>query len=369
MSRSRSSFAAVLAAAPLLAAAPAIAHHSPAAFDMLKQVTIAGTVTSFEWANPHAYVSVEDDADGRTWLIELVSPSNLKQYGWTPTTLAKGDRVTITASPSRNAARSTAFLQSIEKSGSVLYVNPRPVAGAPPASAPSAAAGAAPPGPRPPGGLPPNAAAGQRPSGGTVFSAQSLAGTWATLPGPALPQLLNNSFQLPTTPRGAAAIRDFTDAAANPGRDCVPYGVPLYLILPIYRSIEIAGDAIVIRGEEGGIDRTVHMNRSAHDGATASLLGDSIGRFEGDALVVDTALFTEHAMGNAGGLPSSTRKHLVERFELTPDRTALMYTFTLEDPEYLTAPVQGMARWAYRPDVTYAPIECNLENARKFLDE
>jgi hypothetical protein len=298
-----------------------------------------------------------------------VSPSNLKQYGWTPATLAKGDRVTVTASPARNAARNTAFLQSIEKSGRVLYVNPRPVAGAPPAVTANAAADAAPRSSGPPGSAPPGGAAGPPPGAGATFRAQSLAGTWATLPGPALPQLLNDSFKLPTTPRGAAAIASFTDAAGNPGRDCVPYGVPLYLILPIYRSIEIGTDAIVIRGEEGGIDRTVHMNRSTHDGATAGLLGDSIGRFEGDALVVDTALFTEHAMGNAGGLPSSTRKHLVERFELTQDRSALTYTFTLEDPEYLTAPVQGMARWAYRPDVTYAPIECNLENARRFLEE
>src|SRR5262245_9212687 len=160
MSRHRSTFVIAFAAAPLLAAAPATAHHSPAAFDMLKQVTIAGTVTSFEWANPHAYVSVTDDADGRTWLIELVSPSNLKQYGWTPATLAKGDRVTITASPARNAARSTAYLQSIEKAGSVLYVNPRPVSGAPPpGSAPNAAAGV-------PSGSPPSAAASARPNAG-----------------------------------------------------------------------------------------------------------------------------------------------------------------------------------------------------------
>jgi uncharacterized protein DUF6152 len=397
MSRSRWSFTATLAAACVLTAAPAIAHHSPAAFDMLKQVTITGTVTSFEWLNPHAYVSVENDADGRTWLIELVSPSALKQFGWTPATLAKGDRVTVTASPSRNAARNTGFLQSIEKSGSVLYVNPRPIPGTPPGPAVAAASGAPPPNAGPPGSPPPNAGPpggpprsagapggpsppsagapggppppGSRSGGAPAFSAKSLAGIWATLPGPALPQLLNNSFQLPTTPRGAAAIRDFTDAAANPGRDCAPYGVPLYMILPIFRSIEIGADAIVIRGEESRIDRTVHMNRSTHDGATASLLGDSIGRWEGGALVIDTALFTEHAMGNAGGLPSSTRKHLVERFELTPDGTTLAYTFTIEDPEYLTAPVQGMSRWAYRPDVKFEPLECNLENARKFLEE
>ncbi len=352
MSRARSTFA----AACLLAAAPAVAHHSPAAFDMTRQVTIAGTVASFEWANPHAYLSLRDDADGRTWLIELVSPSALKQYGWTAATLAKGDRVTVTASPSRTPERSTAFLQSIEKAGSVLYVNP-------------ARAGAPPPNTAPPGGPPQNAGGTRQSVGAPAPRTQSLAGTWVTLPGPALPQLLNDSFKLPTTPRGAAAISIFTDAAANPSRDCVPYGVPLYMILPVFRRIEIAGDAIVIRGEEGSVDRTVHMNRATHVGGAESLLGDSIGHFEGDALIVDTALFAEHAMGNAGGLPSSTRKHLAERFELTPDRAALTYTFTLEDPEYLTAPVRGTARWAYRPDVTYAPIACNLENARRFLQD
>src|SRR4029079_11288205 len=141
------------------------------------------------------------------------------------------------------------------------------------------------------------------------------------------------------------------------------------MILPIYRRIEIAGDAIVIRGEEDAVDRTVHLKRATHAGAAESVLGDSIGLFEGDALVVDTALFAEHGMGNAAGLPSSTRKHLVERFELTPDRAALTYTFTLEDQEYLTAPVQGMARWAYRPDVTFAPIACNTCKQARVLRE
>jgi hypothetical protein len=353
MSRARSIFA----AACLLAAAPAVAHHSPAAFDMSRQVTIVGTVASFEWANPHAYLSLRDDADGRTWRLELLSPANLRQYGWTEATLAKGDHVTVMASPSRTADRTTGYLQSIEKAGSVLYANPRPGGGAP-----QSTAGA-------PGGSPQNAGGTRQPGGAPAPRAQSLAGTWATLPGPALPQLLNDAFKLPTTPRGAAAISSFTDAAGNPSRDCVPYSVPLYMILPVFRRIEIAGDAIVIRGEEGGIDRTVHTNRSTHAGGVVSLLGDSIGHFEGDALVVDTALFAEHGMGNAAGLPGSTRKHLAERFELTPDRGALTYTFTLEDPEYLTAPVQGTARWAYRPDVTFAPIACDLENARRFLQD
>jgi len=332
-------------AAALLAATGALAHHSPAAYDMATQVTIEGTVANFEWANPHAYVSLRETAaagEERVWLIELFSPSSMKQYGWTATTLAVGDRIKVVANPGRNRARNVAFLQTIERSGAVL-IDARAVLG-----------GAS----RPP---PPGAAT-------TSFSAQSLAGVWSTLAGPALGQLLGGVANLPLTPKGAAAVAEFKDTA-NPGRDCVPFAAPVYMILPVFRSIEIRSDAVVIDGEEGGVARTIHMNRATHEGATASVLGDSVGRWDGAALVVDSTHFAEHRLGNGGGLPSSPAKHLVERFELAPGGAALTYTFTLEDPEYLTTAVQGTSTWAYRPDVKFQPLECNLENARRFLGD
>lgn len=200
-----------------------------------------------------------------------------------------------------------------------------------------------------------------------AFTATTLAGTWATVLGPTFGRLFADAAALPVTPQGAAAIREFTDAA-NPGRDCVQFPAPLYMVLPFFRKIEIGEDAVVIRGEEGNVVRTIHLRRNTHDGATASVQGDSIGRWEDAALVVDTALFAEHRLGNGGGLPSSTSKHLVERFELSPDGRTLAYTFTLDDPEYLAEAVQGGATWAYRPDVEFAPLECELENARRFLE-
>jgi hypothetical protein len=265
----------------------------------------------------------------------------LKQYGWTSTTLTAGDRIKVVASPGRNRARNIAFVRMLERAGAVLLDDRGAVT-----------TGAA---------LPPSPAA---PS----FSAKSLSGTWATLAGPTLGQLLGGVAALPMTSKGAAAVRDFRDTA-NPGRDCVPFPAPVYMVLSVFRSIEIGADAIVIRGEEGGTERTIHMNRASHEAATVSVQGDSIGRWEGDVLVIDTTHFAEHRLGNGGGLPSSPSKHLVERFELMPGGGALTYTFTVEDPEYLTAAVQGMATWAYRPEVAFLPLECNLENARRFLGE
>lgn len=328
------------AAAPLMTSL-ALAHHSPAAYDMAAATTIEGTVSDFDWANPHAYLSVTESAGGaeRTWLVELVTPAVLKNLGWTPTTLAAGDRVTLVVHPGRNPARNIGFLMSIAKGGTELFDT-----GQTRGTSPTAAA--------------------SRPT----FRATGLAGVWITEPGPAIGQLLENARALPVTPAGAAAMREFRDTV-NPGRDCVPFSSPLYSVLPISRSIELDSDAVRIRGEDDDVERIVHLNRTTHDGAARSLQGDSIGRFENGALVVDTTLFQEHRLGNAAGLPSGPNKHLVERFELAPDGDSLIYSYELSDPDYLTATVRGTATWVYRPDLTYSPIACDLENARRFLGE
>src|SRR5688572_30478874 len=54
-------------------------------------------------------------------------------------------------------------------------------------------------------------------------------------------------------------------------------------------------------------------------------------------LIVETSNFTENAIGVTNGLPSSTEKHLVERFALAADGQSLLYSFELADPVYLAA--------------------------------
>ena len=63
------------------------------------------------------------------------------------------------------------------------------------------------------------------------------------------------------------------------------------------------------------------------------------------------------------------REHVVERFELSADRTTLTYRFRLEDPEYLAAAFEGSAVWDHRPDLPYTAEACDLENARRYLEE
>ena len=89
----------------LLVALPAAAHHSFSMFDMSKQVTLTGSVTSFEWTNPHVYIEIDVPADAGTvkhWSIELGSPSILRNSGWKHDTLKAGDKVTVIVNPLKN---------------------------------------------------------------------------------------------------------------------------------------------------------------------------------------------------------------------------------------------------------------------------
>src|SRR5438876_7298569 len=81
---------------------PIFAHHSFTMFDMTKRITVNGTVTSFEWTNPHAYIEIDavDEAGAvKHWSIELGSPSILQQAGWKFSSLKKGDKTTLIINP------------------------------------------------------------------------------------------------------------------------------------------------------------------------------------------------------------------------------------------------------------------------------
>ena len=97
---------AVLAACMLAGAGFAMAHHSFAMFDTTAKVTLTGTVTEFQWTNPHAYIELDvPDSNGtgkQHWTIELGSPSILQQSGWKFKDLKFGDKVTATINPLRS---------------------------------------------------------------------------------------------------------------------------------------------------------------------------------------------------------------------------------------------------------------------------
>jgi Family of unknown function (DUF6152) len=81
----------------LLGAGAAVAHHSTAMFDMQHTVTVTGTVTQFDWTNPHTFIFMEvmNTATGtsESWSVEGMSPNYLSRNGWTRHTLKPGDKI------------------------------------------------------------------------------------------------------------------------------------------------------------------------------------------------------------------------------------------------------------------------------------
>ncbi len=79
----------------LLGAGAAVAHHSTAMFDMTHTVTIQGTVTQFDWTNPHTFIFMEvmNNGTSENWSIEGMSPNYLSRNGWTRHTLNPGDKI------------------------------------------------------------------------------------------------------------------------------------------------------------------------------------------------------------------------------------------------------------------------------------
>jgi hypothetical protein len=102
-----------------------LAHHSFAMFDTANPITIDGTVTSFEWTNPHAYIEL-DAADGgakegvRHWTIELGSTSILMRAGWRFNTIKKGDKVKAVVAPLRNGEPGCLLVRVTLADGRVL---------------------------------------------------------------------------------------------------------------------------------------------------------------------------------------------------------------------------------------------------------
>ena len=98
---------AIFAFAIASAAVPLLAHHSFAAeYDRNKPVTLTGTVTKVEWANPHArfFIDVKDETGKvNNWDLELASPNGLMRRGWTRNSLKIGDVVTVTGWAAKNA--------------------------------------------------------------------------------------------------------------------------------------------------------------------------------------------------------------------------------------------------------------------------
>jgi hypothetical protein len=125
----------ILAALTLaLFVSPTQAHHSAAPFDMTKTITVSGTVERWQWSNPHSWLYIrviKADKTQQIWGFEGGSSGMLARSGWNSGDMKPGDKVTVSAHPSRDGRTVGLFTEVKLSNGRVLNAGP----GAPPPGA------------------------------------------------------------------------------------------------------------------------------------------------------------------------------------------------------------------------------------------
>jgi hypothetical protein len=315
---------------------PALAHHSAAAYDTQKEVTLTGTVTQYKFANPHIYLTLQTKkADGTTEMVEVEAgaASVLNGLGFKKDSVAAGDVVTVTGNPGRNHPDQFVLGKELVKKDGTYY---------------------------------PLNIASRSIYTASNQTAATIEGTWFS-PRTEFNAFLGGARNWVVTDKGKAAM-SIVDPKATTQKDCIPIGAPALMFYPVATTINVQRDRVVMKIDWLDSERTVYLDGRKHPPATqTSLQGHSVGRWEGDTLVVETTNFKEHPMGLSGSLPSSTQKRLTERLRLGEDHKTLVYSGVVEDPVYLAKPVEWSGQWQYRPNMPHSNEKCDLEVARKFL--
>jgi hypothetical protein len=332
-------------AAALAASSSAFAHHSGAAYDMTRQVTIEGTVATLSWSNPHIMMTLQTKGpDGSPLVqeIEVMSVAQARGLGLRREAISPGARVVVLASPSRRGS-GRAFRREVTTSDGAR--------------------------------MPLTSFAGFSAAPPPAAEARDLAGGWA-------PTV--DSFRKVVAAGSAARINEAGRAAKEeamsryqaPGGAgvgiCERIAPPLLHVFPDLRTIEIADGTVVIRTETNGVmqERIVHLDQDVHPaGFEPSVEGHSIGRWEGATLVIDTVGFAPSWKPDLLFLPTHAGTHLVEKLTLEQDRRHLDYEFTVDVPAYLVEPATFRATWDYRPDLEPSGAACDPEAARRSLPE
>jgi len=334
------SIAALALTGSLLAAlaVPVLAHHSAAAYDTQKEMKITGSVSSYTFKNPHVYMVVKArNADGSTTPVEVEAgaASVLSPLGFNKDSVKVGDVVTVVGNPARSTPDKTMLGKDLYKSdGSYFPLNI---------------------------------------ASRSVYTAKdevatSIAGTWFS-PRTEFNAFLGGTRNWPVTDKGKAAMA-VADPKATTQKDCIPIGAPALMFYPVATTITVSKDRVQMKVDWMDSERIVYLDGRQHPPATqTSLLGHSTGKWEGKTLVVETTNFKEHPMGLSTSLPSSPQKRLTERFSLSPDGKKLVYSGVIVDPVYLTKPVEWSGQWEYRPNLPHSNQKCDLEVARKFLQQ
>lgn len=310
-------------------------------FDPTRTTEIEGTLTNFNLRNPHAFITMEVEADDgatQVWEVELPGLVLLRRMGVTQDTFEPGDNISVVAWPNRVEGNNLVYGRAVTAASGEVY--------------------------------------GEHPDLTAKAAEQdverSFEGIW-TSPLP----YLNKQPPLPLNEAGQAALESY-DHRQSPATTCEPFSIPDLQLSPYLTEIIIDDDKVSFVHEAYGMSRTIPFDSEPVPADETGYLGLASASIEGDELVIhshgypasDWGLSSEaQPKGPPADIPSSEQKRVVERYSLSDDGQVLTLAYTLEDPAYLTEIYHGsliMNRAA--EGVSILPFECEINAAKRFTE-
>jgi hypothetical protein len=367
-------------------AAAAVAHHGISNWDLNRDITLTGTLTRIEFINPHAWLHFEvRGADGRVtgWKCEMRSAHVLRRSGWTKEMFRIGSTITVTGSPERRKPNQC-YLATIrfddgsrmDRYGQRQVVNAadvrvgerramRTADGRPNLAGDWAAEQRVMTDPRGQLGtlVPLSQARGMRPGelppGQAPFPGAR--GSPASLSDDPIRAAWDRPIPVRLTAKARQALEDFDPASTdNPRLRCEPTSILFdWTFDSVPNRIEQGPTRITMRYGHMDMQRVIHLDRRVPPAEVRpSRAGYSIGRWEGDVLVVETTAFLPGVLNADARILHGEKLRIVERFELDAAAQRLTRSYLAEDPEYFEGTWSG-SDVVYPADVPYEPYHCD----------
>jgi hypothetical protein len=306
------------------------AHHGGAVYDLTQEVTFRGEVTQFRFVYPHVLVYFSVEGEGGEiveWSGEMTTPNRLARgvggggasniVPWTTETLRPGDAIEISGEIARNGAPSMRIRGIIDANGVALL-----------------------------GGNSPGRVAGSVATEMVQIeqsvSGPNLTGMWMrrynaswqnysfTEDPPAMTAWARERFDDSKPTFGSRGVA--VGATNDPAYQCLPPGVPRIYAHPAPFEIIQTPNRVMLSYEYQHWVRQVYTDGREHrQGRPPSWMGESIGYWDDDVLVIETRNFNDKTWIDRRGLPHSDQLRVTERVQRSGENE-LVIDITVEDP-------------------------------------
>jgi len=297
-------------------------HHSLAEYDPSVVQELEGEVLKVMWRNPHIRFTLRRESESgeeEIWDLHGYDVNNLDRRNVPHDLVRIGDVIRVSGSPSNRREHHLSMNNLLASSGSEIMISPtanplwsETVVGL--VDSVSEISGAA-------------------SEDRSIFRVWSRAGAGVA-----------DTRQFPFT-ASAVAARSTWDPEDNFAIRCEPEGMPRLMTNPHPFEFVDQGETIALKSELYDLTRTIHIDAAAvADDQSATPLGYSVGRWEGNTLVVTTTRVNWPYFDNRG-TPQSEAVEFVERFALSEDQSRLNYQLTITDPGTFSEPAIYERYW------------------------